>query len=103
MPSQRDKSCPVQRERRDAGLRLGGQEGGGEGPLLETVGQDEPGAPGSLSVSECLKIAVASVKIITNPASVKIYLDGIGLKSEVPQITHPRASPQIKLEMDYGA
>ena len=43
------------------------------------------------------------VAAVTDPASVKTYLDGVGLKSEIPKLKPPRAPPQMGLDMDYGA
>jgi hypothetical protein len=43
------------------------------------------------------------VAAVTDPLSVKTYLDGVGLESEIPKLTPPRAPPQIELDMGYGA
>ena len=43
------------------------------------------------------------IAAVTDPASVKTYLDGVGLKSEIPKLKPPRAPPQMELDMDYGA
>ncbi len=43
------------------------------------------------------------VAAVTDPASVKTYLEGVGLDSEIPKLKSPRAPPQAELDMDYGA
>lgn len=43
------------------------------------------------------------VAAVTAPASVKTYLVGVGLDSEIPKLKPPRAPPQAVLDMDYGA
>jgi hypothetical protein len=43
------------------------------------------------------------VAVVTDPLSVKTYLDGVGLESEIPKMRPPRAPPQTELDMDYGA
>ena len=43
------------------------------------------------------------VAAVTDPASVKTYLEGVGLDSEIPKLKPPRAPPQMALDMDYGA
>jgi hypothetical protein len=43
------------------------------------------------------------VAVVTDPLSVKTYLDGVGLESEIPKLRPPRAPPQTELDMDYGA
>jgi hypothetical protein len=43
------------------------------------------------------------VAALTDPASVKTYLDGVGLESEIPKLKPARSPPQIELDYDYGA
>jgi hypothetical protein len=43
------------------------------------------------------------VAAVTDPVSVKTYLEGVGLDSEIPKLKPPRAPPQAELDMDYGA
>ena len=43
------------------------------------------------------------IAVVTDPVSVKTYLDGVGLKSKIPKLKPPRAPPQMELDMDYGA
>ena len=43
------------------------------------------------------------VAALTDPASVKTYLDGVGLESEIPKLKPARSPPQTKLDYDYGA
>ena len=38
------------------------------------------------------------VAAITDPASVKRYLDGVGLPSEIPEIKPARPPPQLEFE-----
>jgi hypothetical protein len=40
------------------------------------------------------------VAAVTDPASVRRYLEGVGLPSEPPLIATARASPQIDLDFD---
>jgi hypothetical protein len=42
------------------------------------------------------------VAAVTDPASVKTYLEGVGLDSEIPKLKPPRAPPQAELDMDDG-
>lgn len=43
------------------------------------------------------------VAALTDPASVKTYLDGVGLESEIPTLKPARSPPQTELDYDYGA
>lgn len=43
------------------------------------------------------------VAAVTDPASVKTYLEGVGLDSEIPKLKPPRAPPQAELDLGYGA
>jgi hypothetical protein len=43
------------------------------------------------------------VAALTDPASVKTYLDGVGLESEIPTLKPARSPPQPELDYDYGA
>ena len=43
------------------------------------------------------------VAAITDPASVKTYLEGVGLDSEIPMLKPARSPPQTELDYDYGA
>ena len=56
----------------------------------------------SINACQCecggrLKIVTA----VTDPASVRRYLEGVGLPSEPPLIAPARASPQIDLDFDW--
>ena len=43
------------------------------------------------------------IAVVTDPVSVKTYLEGVGLDSKIPKLKPPRAPPQMELDMDYGA
>ena len=43
------------------------------------------------------------VAALTDPASVKTYLDGVGLDIEIPKLKPARSPPQKELDYDYGA
>ena len=43
------------------------------------------------------------VAALTAPASVKTYLDGVGLESAIPMLKPARSPPQTELDYDYGA
>jgi hypothetical protein len=43
------------------------------------------------------------VAALTDPASIKAYLDGVGLPSEIPQIKPARPPPQVEFEYFEGA
>ena len=43
------------------------------------------------------------VAAVTDPESVKTYLDGVGLESEIPNLKPARSPPQTELDYDYGA
>jgi hypothetical protein len=38
------------------------------------------------------------IAAITDPASIKRYLDGVGLHAEIPQIKPARPPPQLEFE-----
>ena len=40
------------------------------------------------------------VAAVTDPASIKRYLDGVGISSEIPEIIPARPPPQIEFEYD---
>ena len=58
-----------------------------------------------LDVSVCPECGgrMRIVATVTDPASVKTYLEGVGLDSEIPKLKPPRAPPQTDLDLDYGA
>ena len=41
------------------------------------------------------------VASVTDPASIKRYLDGVGLSSELPEIKPARPPPQLDLDYEY--
>jgi hypothetical protein len=41
------------------------------------------------------------VAAVTDPASVRRYLEGVGLPADPPLIAPARASPQIDLDFDW--
>lgn len=43
------------------------------------------------------------IAAVTDPASIKKYLDGVGLPSEIPEIKSARPPPQLELEFDHLA
>jgi hypothetical protein len=43
------------------------------------------------------------VAALTDTASIKAYLDGVGLPSEIPKIKPARPPPQVEFEYDEGA
>jgi hypothetical protein len=43
------------------------------------------------------------VAAVTDPASIKRYLDGVGLPSEIPEIRPARPPPQTEFEYGYDA